>query len=48
MDEAFTWLDRAFERRDVSLIAIQTDPLLRKLRADPRFAALFLRMKISP
>lgn len=48
MDEAFTWLDRAFERRDASLIAIQTDPLLRKLHADPRFASLLLRMKTSP
>lgn len=47
MDEAFAWLDRAFERRDVNLIAIQTDPLLGKLHADPRFAALLLRMKIS-
>lgn len=46
-DEAFTWLDRAFERRDVSLIVIQLDPLLRKLYPDPRFAALIRRMKIS-
>jgi adenylate cyclase len=48
MDEAFAWLDRAFERRDASFIAIQTDPLLRKLHADPRFASLLLRMKTSP
>ena len=48
MGEAFTWLDRALERRDASLIAIQTDPLLTKLHADPRFANLLLRMKISP
>jgi DNA-binding winged helix-turn-helix (wHTH) protein/cytochrome c-type biogenesis protein CcmH/NrfG len=46
-DEAFAWLDRAFERRDGNLIAIQTDPLLSKLHADPRFAALLLRMNIS-
>lgn len=48
MDEAFAWLDRAFKRRDDSLIEIQTDPLLSKLHADPRFAGLLRQMKISP
>lgn len=47
MDESFAWLGRAFERRDVNLIAVQTDPLLGKLHTDPRFAGLLLRMKIS-
>ena len=48
IDEAFTRLDRAFAHRDVGLMEIGTDPLFRKLHADPRFAALLLRMKISP
>jgi hypothetical protein len=46
LDQAFTWLDRAFERHDVSLIEFRTDPLLRKLYLDPRFAALIHGMKI--
>ncbi|HET9087534.1 MAG TPA: tetratricopeptide repeat protein [Acidobacteriaceae bacterium] len=45
IDEAFTWLDRAFAQRDVGLMEIGTDPLFRKLHVDPRFAALTLRMK---
>jgi hypothetical protein len=45
LDQAFVWLDRAYERRDVSLIQVQTDPLFRKLHPDPRFVALMHRMK---
>jgi adenylate cyclase len=46
LDQAFMWLDHAYECRDVSLIQVRTDPLFRKLHPDPRFAALMHRMKI--
>ncbi len=37
LDEAFVWLDRAFERRDSALVYAAGDPFLDNLRDDPRF-----------
>lgn len=42
-DHAFEWLERAYDRR-VGLSEIKTDPLFRKIRGDPRFAALLRKM----
>ena len=39
-DRAFKWLERAFEQRDGGLNNDKVDPLLVKLRGDPRHAAL--------
>jgi hypothetical protein len=39
-DEAFRWLDTAYQERDVDLEFLKTDFLLDPLRADPRFAEL--------
>jgi TolB-like protein len=44
LDEAFTWLDRAIDRHDTSLILILGDPFMDNLREDPRFDAVLERL----
>ncbi len=44
-DEAFAWLERAYEQHDGGLAELNTDVLLASLHDDPRFAAL--RRKIN-
>jgi tetratricopeptide (TPR) repeat protein len=44
LDEAFTWLDRAVERRDSSLGALVVDPFLANLYDDPRFELMIDRI----
>jgi TolB-like protein len=39
-DLAFTWLQRAYAQRDADLTYIKYEPLLAKLRGDPRFTAM--------
>jgi len=39
-DRAFEWLERARAQNDSGLIYVKYEPLLRKLRDDPRFAQL--------
>jgi eukaryotic-like serine/threonine-protein kinase len=39
-EKAFEWLERAYVQHDSGLLFVKTDPLLRDLRGDPRFAAL--------
>ena len=46
-DEAFSWLERAYEDRDHRLVHLKVDPALDRLRADPRFADL-LRRRLTP
>jgi len=43
-NEAFRWLDIAFQERDVFLLNLPTDYLLDSLRSDPRFAELARKM----
>jgi adenylate cyclase len=43
-DEAFKWLERAYENREPAATVIGADPQLRSLREDPRFAALLHRI----
>ena len=45
-EAAFEWLDRAYRQHDPSMITVQIDPLLRGLRADRRFRALLVQMKL--
>jgi len=45
-DRAFDWLDRAFAQNDPGLSYLNTDPLVRKLRGDPRYAALVKRLNL--
>lgn len=43
-DQAFRWLDVAFQERDVFLLNLPTDYLLDSIRSDPRFAELSRKM----
>jgi len=43
-DQAFEWLERAYQVRDKGLTYLLVDPCLDPLRADPRFKALLKRV----
>ena len=43
-DEAFAWLERAYDVRDYGLTRLRDDPILGRLRDDPRFAAMVERI----
>ena len=47
-DQAFKWLEKAFEERDIWLMNLNVDPVLNPLRADHRFAGLVLRIGLVP
>ncbi len=47
IDPAFTWLERAFERRAEALCSTKVDPKLDRLRGDPRFAELLKRIGLE-
>jgi len=44
LDDAFLWLDRAYQERSSYLIFLRHQPVLHLLRADPRFVALLQRI----
>ena len=46
-DTAFAWLDRAYQQRMGSLANLKIDPLLQKLRGDPRYGALLRKAKLT-
>jgi TolB-like protein/Tfp pilus assembly protein PilF len=46
-DKAFAWLQRAYQQHDEDLNIVTYDPFLDNLRADPRFAALLMKLKLS-
>ena len=48
VDEAFACLDQAYEGRDDMLAYCRSDPALRDLHADPRWAAFVARMNYPP
>ena len=43
-DEAFAWLDKAYQERSWWLVWIKMDPKVDSLRSDPRFATLMNRV----
>jgi Tfp pilus assembly protein PilF len=43
-DEAFKWLETAYEERDKGMAYLRVDPALDPLRSDPRFQDLVRRM----
>ncbi len=43
-EQAFMFLERAYQERDPMLVAVRTDPAFDGLRQDPRFAALVKRI----
>ncbi len=45
-DEAFTWLERAYDERRGWLAYLKVEPTLDGLRTDPRFTALVRRMRL--
>ena len=46
-DEAFRWLDKAFDERCEYLVYLPTEPLADPLRNDPRFAQLLHRLGLT-
>jgi TolB-like protein/cytochrome c-type biogenesis protein CcmH/NrfG len=47
-DQAFTWLEKAYEERFNRLAYLKVEPLWDPLRSDPRFADLLRRVGIPP
>ncbi len=43
-DQAFGWLEKAYEDHEHWLVALKVDPMFDSLRSDPRFQALLRRM----
>ncbi len=43
-DAAFEWLQRAYDSHDGGILSLPSDPLLKGLRSDPRYAALLTRL----
>jgi TolB-like protein/DNA-binding winged helix-turn-helix (wHTH) protein/Flp pilus assembly protein TadD len=46
VDNAFAWLDRSYLQRDPGTPEFKTDPLMKSLRQDPRYAALLKKMRL--
>ena len=47
-NQAFEWLDRAYEQRDGGLPGIKVDPFIARLQGDPRYGAVLRRIGLSP
>ena len=46
-DQAFEWLEKAYENRSGALSTLKVDPKLDGLRSDLRFAALLKKMGLE-
>jgi len=46
LDNAFRWVNRAFEKRDVFILKVH--PFFDPLRADPRYAVWLKRAGFAP
>jgi len=47
-DQAFKWLEQAYQEHFPPLISLTTEPIFDGLRSDPRFADLARRMNLTP
>jgi TolB-like protein/DNA-binding winged helix-turn-helix (wHTH) protein len=45
-DQSFEWLERAYKQRDTGLPSVNTDPLFKNLRLDPRYTELLKKMRL--
>jgi len=45
-DEAFEWLDRAYAQREANVAQTNSDPTLKNLHADPRFADFLKKLNL--
>ena len=46
-DEAFKWLNKAYEERTAALVYLKVHPVFDPLRSDPRFQDLLRRMNLE-
>jgi hypothetical protein len=46
-DQAFQWLEKAYQGRSHNMALIKTEPMLDSLHSDPRFQDLLNRMNLS-
>jgi hypothetical protein len=46
-DEAFEWLERAYEEREALLVWVKVQPAFDPLRDDPRFDALLKKIGLE-
>ena len=44
---AFEWLEKAYRQRDSGMTLLKVDPMLSNLRADSRYRALLVKMKLD-
>jgi DNA-binding winged helix-turn-helix (wHTH) protein/TolB-like protein len=47
-EQAFTWLEKAVEERDVWLMNLKVDPVFTKLRSNRKFDDLLARIRLRP
>jgi DNA-binding winged helix-turn-helix (wHTH) protein/TolB-like protein/Flp pilus assembly protein TadD len=47
-EQAFAWLEKAYEKRDEGLTRLKLDPRYKTLRADTRYADLLRRIHLGP
>ena len=45
-NQAFDWLERAYQQRVAGVVQIKIDPLLSSLRSDARYAAMLRKMQL--
>ncbi len=46
-DQAFAWLQRAYDDRDENVVVLKVDPFFDNLRSDPRFATLLGKIGVD-
>jgi tetratricopeptide (TPR) repeat protein len=47
-DEAFRWLEKAHDERDIWLMNLNVDPVFKDMRSDRRYTALLRRIGMAP